>query len=248
MKIKTLTLVLMVLAMVIFSFRPAEEPQKGSVYNVARLKKPMKIDANWDKKEWKKAETLEITNYMGKMPGFKPVAKARMMYDNENVYVIFQVQDKNVRCLTKDINGPVYKDSAVEFFFAPDQNFPLKYFNLETNCGGTPLLYYNLIPRRESKELSVEDIRKIEIVTSLPRIIDPEIGENVTWTIEYRIPLSMLEKYASITRPQKGVEWKANFYKIAENSTNPHYITWSVVENDKPNFHMPKFFGKLVFE
>ena len=58
----------------------------------------------------------------------------------------------------------------------------------------------------------------------------------------------MLEKYSVITHPKSGVVWKANFYKIAENSTNPHYITWSVVENDKPDFHKPEFFGKIIFE
>jgi hypothetical protein len=228
---------------------PAFRSDAGeSVYKVVRLSKPMKIDGNWNKEQWQKAGTLDITNYMGKIPGFKPVAKAKMIYDNENIYVIFQVQDRYIRCLAKEINGPVYQDSAVEFFFAPDPNSPLKYFNLETNCGGTPLLHYNLVPRKESKKLDVGDIKKVEIFSSLPKTIDPEISEPVTWTIEYKIPIAMLEKYAPLTRPAKGVEWKANFYKIAENSTNPHYITWSVIELEKPNFHAPEFFGKLVFE
>ena len=109
-------------------------------------------------------------------------------------------------------------------------------------------MYYNLVPRKESKKLDVDDIKKVEIFSSLPKTIDPEINEPVTWTIEYKIPIAMLEKYATVTHPSKGVEWKANFYKIAENSTNPHYITWSVIELEKPNFHAPQFFGKLVFE
>ncbi len=249
MKYKATTISLaVILFLIISSFRLNPEPAEASVYKVARLKKPMKIDANWDKKQWKNIKVLEITNYMGTIPAFRPAAKAKLMYDKDNVYVIFQVQDRYVRCLTDKINGPVYKDSAVEFFFAPDQNIPLKYFNLETNCGGTPLLFYNLIPRRDSRQLEIEDIKKVEIVTSLPKVIDPEMSEPVTWTIEYKIPFAVLEKYASITRPEKGVEWRANFYKIAENSSNPHYITWSVVELEKPNFHAPKFFGKLVFE
>jgi len=94
----------------------------------------------------------------------------------------------------------------------------------------------------------VEDIKKIEIAHSLPQIVDPEITEPVTWTLEYRIPLVMLEKYSNVTRPKQGVVWKANFYKIAEKTSNPHYITWSVIENDKPNFHLPKFFGTLKFQ
>jgi vancomycin resistance protein YoaR len=102
-----------------------------------------------------------------------------------------------------------------------------------------------LIKSSIDKLISSED-KSISFAVPV-KTIDPEISNEVTWTLEYRIPLEVLEKYAPVTRPDKGVRWKANFYKIAENSTNPHYITWSEVENDKPNFHLPQFFGTLVF-
>jgi hypothetical protein len=108
-------------------------------------------------------------------------------------------------------------------------------------------MQYHTVARTNSRGLEIEDIQKVEIAHSLPQIIDPEISEPVTWYMEYRIPLAMLEKYAGITRPAPGVEWKANFYKIAENNSNPHYITWAVVDNPKPNFHLPRFFGTLRF-
>ena len=216
--------------------------QKASVYNIKRLKQTMKIDAKWEKPQWKKVKAVEITHYMGKVPQYRPSVQAKMMYDNENIYIIFRVQDRYVRSVTKDIGGQVWTDSAVEFFFSPDTSLPLNYFNLEVNCGGTPLLGYR------SKRPVVEDIQKIEIAHSLPQIVDPEITEPVTWTLEYRIPLAMLEKYSNVTRPKQGVVWRANFYKIAEKTSNPHYITWSVIENDKPNFHIPKFFGTLKFQ
>ncbi len=239
---------LIALVAVIYSFTSNTTMKRESVYNVARLKEPMKIDAKWDKPQWKNITPLEITNYMGAIPGFKPEAQAKMMYDDDNLYVIFHVKDRFVRCITNEINGPVWEDGAVEFFFAPDAKQPLLYFNLETNCGGTPLMHFNLVPRKESKQLSKDDIKKIEIAHTLPQIIDPEMKEPVTWTLEYRIPIAMLEKYSTVTHPGKGVVWKANFYKIAENSSNPHYITWSVIKVEKPDFHRPEFFGSLIFE
>jgi hypothetical protein len=239
-------LVLGTLLLTIFSVKT--EAQDVTVYKVTMTKKPVKIDANWDKKEWKKVPAADIVNYMGKIPEFKPEAQVKMMYDKENIYLIFRVKDRNVRCITNKINGPVWQDSAVEFFFAPDPELPLLYFNLETNCGGTPLLHYNVIPRKESKKLTEEEIGQIEIAHSLPEIIDPEIKEPVKWTLEYRIPLSLLEKYSKVKRPAKGVEWRANFYKIAENSSNPHYITWSKIDKPKPDFHVPQSFGRLIFE
>jgi len=248
MKNLVIKISLLVIFAVIYSFSNETMMKKESVYNVAKFKQSMKIDANWDKPQWKNIQSVDIINYMGTIPKFRPETQAKMMYDDENIYVIFHVRDRYVRCLTKEINGPVWEDGAVEFFFAPDSGQPLFYFNLETNCGGTPLMHYNLVPRKESKELAIDDIKKIEIAHSLPQIIDPEMTDPVTWTLEYRIPLAMLEKYSNVTHPEKGVEWRANFYKIAENNSNHHYITWSVIENSNPDFHLPQFFGKLKFE
>jgi hypothetical protein len=220
---------------------------EASVYNVPRLKKPMKIDAKWDKRQWKKVKPITINNFIREAPPkFVPVVQAKMTYDNENIYVIFHVQDKYVRSITKDFGAAVYMDSAAEFFFAPDPALPESYFNLEVNCGGMPTLGFR------AKRPQPEDIKQIEIAHSLPQINDPEIEGPITWTLEYRIPLSMIEKYSKVARPQPGVQWRANFYKIAENNSNPHHASWSIIDPKKtlqrPTFHTPQFFGTLKFQ
>jgi hypothetical protein len=221
---------------------------QDSVYNVFKVDGSIKIDSNWFKPQWENIRPVDITNYMGTVPGFRPAVQAKMMYNDENLYVVFRVKDRYIRCIAKDHNGPVWEDSCVEFFFSPDTNLPERYFNLEINCGGTPLMHYNLFQEKETRILAVEDIKMAEIAHSLPQLIDPEITEPVTWTIEYRIPFTLLEKYSTVTRPGPGINWRANFYKIAENNSNPHYITWSVVDNLKPDFHLPQFFGLLKFQ
>jgi hypothetical protein len=218
-----------------------------NIYHIDKTEHPVKIDGVWDKLPWKHVEAIGIDNFMGRIPDFKPVVKAKMLYDEENLYVIFHVQDRFVRCITDEINGPVWEDSCVEFFFSPDVEFPERYFNLEVNCAGTPLMHYNITPRKDIKKLDVEDIKRIEIAHSLP-ITYHEITEPVTWTIEYKIPLEILKKYSKITHPGPGIIWKANFYKIADKTSNPHYLTWNIVENDKPDFHLPKYFGNIIFK
>lgn len=219
----------------------------SSEYYVNKLDQKMEINGDWNKPQWQKIKAIDINNFMGEIPAFRPSAQAKMLYDNDNIYVIFEVKDRYVRSLTQDYNGPVWNDSCVEFFFSPDSELPLKYFNLEITCGGIPLMRYNTIPRKEFRKLEIEEIKQIEIAHSLPQKVDPEIAEPVTWTLEYRIPLAILEKYSKVTHPKKGIVWKANFYKTADKTSNPHYITWSVIEISKPDFHLPQFFGKLIF-
>ena len=231
----------------ISAVKPVEVP-KDKKYKVSKLKSPLKIDADWNKAQWKNVETIKIENYMGTVSAFKPSVEAKMMYDQDNVYVIFHVKDRFVRSLVQEYNGNVSGDSCVEFFFAPDSNFPLRYFNLEINAGGTPLIYYISKPWSEFVKLESTEIKEIEIAHSLPSKVDPEITDPVSWTIEYRIPISMLSKFSNVSRPAPGIVWKANFYKTGSQTSNPNYLTWNVVDNPKPNFHLPQFFGTLIFQ
>jgi hypothetical protein len=236
--------VLLLLTISCLAFTTTQEPPVAPslAYRVNRLEKSMPIDGNWNKKAWKKVSALRITNDILGVPKFHPETEVKMLYDTGSLYVIFRVQDRFVRSITTDPGGPVWKDAAVEFFFCPDTTKPDRYFNLEINCGGTALLGYH------SAKPAAEDIRSIRIAHSLPQVVDPELAGPVVWTIEYQLPLAMLAKYSGITKPAKGVSWKANFCKIAENNTNPHHMTWSPITDPHPNFHMPRYFGSVQFE
>ena len=214
------------------------------VYKISKLKAPLDIDGDWNKRLWRRVKPVYISNPIINQPHFIPVVKAKMAYDKNNIYLIYQVQDRYVKSVTTDIGGPVWKDSAVEFFFSPDTSLPANFFNFEINCGGTPLLGYRSVPRTR---IDTADIKKIEIGHSLPKKIESEILEPVTWTVEFRIPLDMLEKYSNVTRPEKGVVWRGNFYKIAEITSNPHYLTWAEIAPPEKSFHAPQFFGWLQF-
>ena len=246
---KTISLTLSTIFTIVLLHAQDSAPE---IYEILKTKKPIKIDANWDKRQWKKVKPITITNFLRDrdIPAFKPEAQAKMVYDNDNLYVIFRVKDKYVKSITDRNNGPVWRDSAVEFFFSPDVENPRIYFNIETNCGGYVLFHHNNpTDRSQNKQLTDEDIAQLEIAHSMPAIVDPEITGEVTWTIEYKVPLDLLRKYSPITTPAKGVEWRANFYKIAEITSNPHYITWSKVDHrPNPSFHSPDVFGRLIFK
>lgn len=77
----------------------------------------MKIDGNWNKAQWRLVKAVELTNFMGQIPPFRPTVQAKMMYDEDNVYVIFRVRDRYVRSVIEEYNGPVSTEACVEFFF-----------------------------------------------------------------------------------------------------------------------------------
>ncbi len=205
------------------------------------------IDAGWDKPDWRGAGVVLLEGYMGDKPTHFPRTQVKIACDDQALYVIFRVEDRYVRAVADDYQDEVYKDSCVEFFFAPDAESPRDYFNLEVNCGGAMLFQFHRASDGACIEVPESQCRRIEIAASLPKIIDPEIGEPTTWTVEYRLPLDILRPYCRVTEPTSGSQWRANFYKCADDSSHPHWLTWAPVDNPTPNFHLPEFFGILEF-
>lgn len=217
-------------------------------YEVARVSGPMVIDAKWDKPAWQKIKPLEVKLYMGKEPEHQPRVQAKLAYDAANVYVIFRVEDNYVRAVAEKHQGPVCRDSCVEFFFTPGTDVAKGYFNLEMNCGGTMLLHFQTIPR-EGTPLTDAELARIEVAASQPRIVEPEIATPTVWTVEYRFPVDLIGKYLpAAPKPGKGVQWRANFYKCGDKTSHPHWLTWAKVERPRPDFHVPEDFGVLEFK
>jgi len=219
-------------------------------YQVHRRTEDLPIDADWNKPQWQRVQPLELSYYMGEEPAHRPRTQAKVLYDDDNLFLIFRVEDRYVRAVAQKYNDMVCFDSCVEFFFTPGPDVGVGYFNLEVNCGGTILLHGGqvTVPYDDNaRAIDVSEIEKIEVAHTMPRLVDPEIAEPTTWSVELRVPLDMLGRHIPVVRPAPGVVWRANFYKCGDETSHPHWLTWSRVVHPKPNFHLPEYFGILEF-
>lgn len=226
---------------------PASRPALG--YSVHHVKGPLNLDAKWDRAAWKEASTLELTHYMGQRPEHFPRTQAKLLYDDQYVYVIFRVEDRYVRAACWRNQGPVCRDSCVEFFFTPAAAVSPGYFNIEMNCGGTMLMNYHRGPRQGGGEPGPADLARVKVAHSLPKLVMPERQEPTVWTVEYAIPIDLLARLCrDFHKPAPGVVWRANLYKCADGTSHPHWLTWAPVDLPKPDFHRPDYFGRLEFK
>lgn len=205
-------------------------------------------DWHWDEFPWKDIPLVLIQNHMGKKPVHFPKVMVKIAYDTTAVFLMFKVEDRFVRAVARADQDNVYKDSCVEFFFTPSADISQGYFNLEMNCGGTMLLHFQEQPRKNKIVIPAGQCQQISRAHSMPRIVEPEINENVTWFIAYRVPIALLARYTKVVSPAPEVYWRVNFYKCADDSSQPHWLTWAPVDLPKPNFHHPQSFGRLQFE
>lgn len=208
------------------------------------------LDGNWQGNFWANVQSVELTNHIFDPPQHRPRTQAKVVYDDKFIYVIFRVEDNYVLSVQQNHQDNVCRDSCAEFFFTPGADTSVGYFNIEINAGGTALFHYQLIPWTNEVSIANSDIEQMQIYHSEPAVVEPEKQEPVTWIIEYRIPLDILEKYCDCVRPGPGVVWKGNFYKCADNTSHPHWLNWSAIDESKKSgsFHVPEFFGTLEFE
>ena len=219
-----------------------------TTYDVCKLPCPSQMDADWQKSVGEGVDPLVLRHHMSEEPEHRPEVEAKLAYDGQAIYAIFRVEDRYVRAVAQGYHGHVCRDSCVEFFFTPGVDTGLTYFNVEINCGGAMLFHYN--PEGgETVLVDPSDCDRVEIAHSLPEIVAPEITEPVTWTLEFRLPFDLIEKYCpAATRPTPGARWRANLYKCADRTSHPHWLTWSPVDFPRPKFHVPECFGTLMFE
>jgi hypothetical protein len=200
-----------------------------------------------DDHAWRNAESLELTYFMGDSPRFLPRVRVKLVYDTEALHVMFQVSDSSIRAVHTAFQSPVCEDSCVEFFFTPGTDLTAGYFNFEISCCGTILFKHQTARNENVTPVSAADAEKIAVYHSIPGTIDPEITEPAEWIIQSRLPFAILSKYTSVSMPEPGTTWKGNFYKCGDNTSNPHWLTWSAIDKPEPDFHRPDYFGQLIF-
>jgi len=219
-------------------------------YHIRRTTTISDLDGDWENLAWQHAHVAEIANFRPESSAHRPRARARVLYDEQALYGGFVVEDCFVRCVHEGFQAAVCRDSCVEFFFKP--HVGPGYFNFEFNCGGAFLAYYVLDCRRVGDEglahvepLSVEQCRQVKVWHSLPSRIEPEIATPVQWTVQFAIPLAILEDYTGPFDGLKGKQWTGNFYKCGDETSHPHWASWVPV--DELNFHLPQCFQTLNF-
>jgi hypothetical protein len=219
-------------------------------YIVKKTREAAQLDLNWQNRVWLTAETLEIKNFRPESSSHRPQTFVRLLHDEKNIYGIFHVRDQYVRSVRTNFGDEVWKDSCVEFFIQPKPD--KGHFNFEFNCGGALLSCYITDPTRTTtgfkkfEKLPSELGNKIKTRSTLPLQTVPEIIKPVQWSLQFSIPIAVLENFVGPLGDASGQTWRGNFFKCAEEVSHPHWASWSPV--DEFNFHLPRCFGAIRFE
>ncbi len=219
------------------------------IYTVKKCKAAPDLSAAWDSPDWNRAETALVGNIVdGEVYMHMPRTQCRLLHDDANIYGLFQVEDRHVRCITTEYNDQVCRDSCVEFFVEPPGG--RGYFNFEFSGNGNKLLYHIRAASLEKgisdyNPVTEQDVADLEIFHTLPAIVEPPTAEPVTWRLGFKIPLALFARQTGET-PSFAQNWRGNFYKCGGDPNYKHYLSWAPLT--VRNFHQPDKFAAITFE
>lgn len=118
------------------------------------------------------------------------------------------------------------------------------YYNFEFNAIGTCLLYYGN-NRYERKVIDDRIVETIESFSTIQKKLSKESKPKYHWELTIVIPVSAFSEHS--VAKLSGMSCSANVYKCGDDLPNPHFLAWSNIKSEEPDFHRPEFFGKMAF-
>lgn len=191
------------------------------------------------KEEIGQCEKFEITNYMWNSTQ-TPKAYGRMGYlEGQGFYVEMICEEKNPKRTFLHFKDAVYRDSAMEAFLAfPEKGEALTndvmYLNFEANANGA--LYAAYGKGRKGRQFMPEEY--------LPLCGCRADVQEERWMLSFLIPEKYLRQVCGVGPLDGELEFYCNFYKISESAEIEHYGSFSRIESEKPNFHLPVCFAR----
>ena len=87
--------------------------KKSSLYAVNKIGERVGPYGEWNGEMWGNVSSLELKYFMGQRPSHFPEVKAKLVYDDEFLHVIFHVEDRYVRAVAEGFQGRVCRTGCV---------------------------------------------------------------------------------------------------------------------------------------
>lgn len=132
---------------------------------------------------------------------------------------------------------PAYKDSCLEFFANFDPDNSDKYMNFEFSAGGAML--FGAGESRIGRTELTDFYKNADVTVSV---------HEDRWDVMAFIPKEIIFSVYGELKFKPGYTFKANVYKCCEKEGREHFVSWSPIVSEKPDFHTPEQFGFVTLD
>lgn len=219
-------------------------PLQHKQATIHRTAEPISIDGKRDEAAWQSADSVGdfVFPWWNEGDAERQQTDARMLWDDNYLYVSFYCHDKDVLATRTERDSDVYRDDCVEVFASPEFDHPENYFNLEINACGIALDNYRPGGKEPEQAWNPEGIL---IACTVDGTLNESSDVDRGWTMEIAIPFRLFEHVIADGHPRIGERWRLNLNRLEGNMTVKSQ--WSQGDRNIPRFHTPDLFGFVEF-
>jgi len=213
-------------------------------YDIRRTSSPITIDARLDERAWRRARPAGDFHFLGSPEGEPEQTEARLLWDDENLYVSWFCHDRHISAQVIERHGSVSRDDCVEIFLSPNPAKVTNYYTFEINAIGAMLNRCRTDWWTGPPTWEPEGVRYRASYHGQPR--KDEAPSDRHWIVEMAIPLRNFARDAAHTPPHDGDVWRLNLNRTG-GVTNRRSSSWSPTLPPAKSFHTPAAFGEVRF-
>lgn len=213
-------------------------------YEIYRAPSAIVIDGRLDEAAWRQAPSVGDFDFPWFKEGVREQTVAKLLWDDEYLYVSWLAQDKHISAYVTQRHGPVSKDDCVEIFISPDADKVKNYYTFEINAIGTMLNRARTDWWTGPPTWEPEGVRYRATWHGSPK--KDESADDDHWMVEAAIPLKNFVRDAPNMPPRDGDRWRLNLQRLG-GKTNAQSSTWSPLPEGVRSFHTPDAFGFVRF-
>lgn len=234
---------------------------KPRQYVVYKASGPITIDGGIDEKAWQDAKWTDA--FEDAQSPYCPLpwkmTRAKILYDNEYLYVAAQLQEENVWGHITQRDSIVYYDNDFEIFVDPTAN-AVNYFEYEMTCLNTMFdMWHENDNYRGALADGRYDAPGLRSAVRVQGTLNYQYDTDEGWTAEVKIPFRDMQAANPDMRipVKRGDMWRMNFSRVEYlhiySQLFPYLLPYSPCEDWVWNtthvgdLHIPEMWAKAVF-
>lgn len=222
------------------------------ILKVARASTPIRVDGKMEEKAWTQTESRTFEYfYRVDKPDDAQKTEFRMLWDDDNVYLFYEMQDKYLTARERARDGQPYFDDCAEIFFIPVPDSLDTHLGYELNIykASNDFVYFNDYYKERDGILKSFN-PEFQVGVTYQGTLNDNSDTDQGWTMELAIPIANFDGLSSFVPVKPGNRWAFLAVRQDRNDAEGNRRSTSTIfpiYDISKNVHQANRFGLMEF-
>ena len=222
------------------------------IFKVSKTSQPITVDGKMDEAVWKSTEAREFDFfYRVDKPDDQQKTTFRMLWDNDNLYLFYEMEDKFLTVRETKRDGQPYFDDCAEIFFitVPKSLDTHIGYELNINKASNDFVYFNDFYQDKSAVLKTFN-PEFDVEVTYDGTLNDDTDVDQGWNMELAIPIANFDGLAKFVPVKTGNRWAFLAVRQDRNDVEGNRRSTSTIfpiYDISKNVHQANRFGLMEF-